>query len=179
MQAKHFIASATASTRSVSGLVCSMKLATYLNPIVACSVSQSANDVDQPPGLSNSRQSAGTFSLPPGLSQSQQSAAPSSSAGRASASNKTPNTAATSNAVTSAADTLQNSGAAGPPAAQDTEKQLRNLRKKIRQADATAQKAAEGKQLTPEEQEKLHKLKIWYATAFCLCCYMIEVIIRI
>ena len=156
-----------------------MKLATYLNPIVACSVSQSANDVDQPPGLSNSRQSAGTFSLPPGLSQSQQSAAPSSSAGRASASNKTPNTAATSNAVTSAADTLQNSGAAGPPAAQDTEKQLRNLRKKIRQADATAQKAAEGKQLTPEEQEKLHKLKIWYATAFCLCCYMIEVIIRI
>ena len=117
-------------------------------------------------------------SPPPGLSQSQpHSAAPSSPAGRTSASNKTPTTAATSNAVTSAADTLQNSGAAGPPAAQDTEKQLRNLRKKIRQADATAQKAAEGKQLTPEEQEKLQKLKLWYATAF-YCCYVAEVIRR-
>lgn len=47
---------------------------------------------------------------------------------------------------------------------QDTaglEKQLRNLRKKIRQAEATASKAAEGKQLTIEEQEKLHKLVLW------------------
>ena len=48
-----------------------------------------------------------------------------------------------------------------PAAPQDVEKQLRNLRKKIRQAEATASKAAEGKQLTTEEQEKLHKLVLW------------------
>lgn len=46
-------------------------------------------------------------------------------------------------------------------APQDAEKQLRNLRKKIRQAEATASKAKEGKQLSPEEQEKLQRLETW------------------
>ena len=51
--------------------------------------------------------------------------------------------------------------AAVPAASQDVEKQLRNLRKKIRQAEVTASKATEGKQLTSEEQDKLQKLVTW------------------
>lgn len=65
--------------------------------------------------------------------------------------------------MTSTADTLMISG---PPRAQDTEKQLRNLRKKIRQADATARKAAAGQQLTPEEEEKLKNLATWYVLEY-------------
>lgn len=56
---------------------------------------------------------------------------------------------------------IEQQQAAGPETPQDIEKQLRNLRKKIRQAESTGSKAAEGKQLTAEEQEKLHKLLTW------------------
>ena len=132
--------------------------------MVICSVSEPTHGADQPPGLAIDKQSAGTPDMPPGLSRSKtHPAEPSGSPGKAAVANGAHDAAAASNAVTTAADTLLNSGAAGPPAAQDTEKQLRNLRKKIRQADATAKKAAAGEHLTSEEEEKLKKLAFWYA----------------
>lgn len=109
-----------------------------------CSVSEAPNMPDFPPGLIGNQQ------------HSAQTASTSSTANGSFNANGT--SAATS---TSAADVLHNSGAAAPAAPQDVEKQLRNLRKKIRQADATAKKAAQGMQLTPEEEEKLEKLKVW------------------
>lgn len=130
-------------------------------------MSEPADGVARPPGPADDRQPADTPDMPPGLSRSKQHPTdPSRSSGKAGASHHVPDAAAASNAVTSAADTLQNSGAAGPPAAQDTDKQLRNLRKKIRQADATARKAAAGQHLTPEEKEKLKKLAIWYGLQY-------------
>lgn len=106
-----------------------------------CSVSEAPNMPDFPPGLiGNQQHSAQTASTANGSF------------------NANGTSAATS---TSAADVLHNSGAAAPAAPQDVEKQLRNLRKKIRQADATAKKAAQGMQLTPEEEEKLEKLNVW------------------
>ena len=140
-----------------------------LTTVSPCSVSEGV-DAKPPPGLSGSQRPKGSSNPPPGLSQaSQPPAARGSSAGRANAADNTSSSGAASDAATSAADVLQNSGASAPPASQDNEKQLRNLRKKIRQADATAQKAAEGKQLTPEEQEKLQKLKSWYALPCHVC----------
>lgn len=126
--------------------------------ICDCSISESANSADQPRNL------VGKSDLPPGLSPNKSH--PTESQGRASASTAAPSNAAASDAVTSAADSLQNSGASGPPTSQDTEKQLRNLRKKIRQADATAKKAAAGHNLTTEEEEKLKKLATWYVLIF-------------
>ncbi|KAL3161444.1 Mago binding [Trebouxia sp. C0010 RCD-2024] len=120
------------------------------------SISESADRADQSQNL------VGTSDLPPGLSPNKQHPTePPGLPGRGSVSRAATSDAAASDAVTSAADTLQNSGAAGPPSSQDTEKQLRNLRKKIRQADATARKAAAGQPLTPEEEEKLRKLATW------------------
>ena len=116
---------------------------------LVCSVSDAADTSDRPPGLGGHKQQ----SAEPGVASNKANG--SSNADNASAH------AAASNAVTSATDVLQNSGAAAPTVSQDIEKQLRNLRKKIRQADATAQKAAEGVKLTLEEQEKLQKLKGW------------------
>lgn len=115
------------------------------------SVSDAAETSDRPPGLGWDKQQ------PAEKRVASSKANGSSNADNASA------RAPASNAVTSATDALQNSGAAAPTVSQDTEKQLRNLRKKIRQADAITQKAAEGIKLTPEEQEKLQKLKGWHA----------------
>lgn len=143
---------------------------------VFCSVSEPTDGADRPPGLAGDKKSADPPDMPPGLSRSNQHPTESSgSQDKAATANGAPGPAAARNTVTTAADTLLNSGAAGPPAAQDTEKQLRNLRKKIRQADATAQKAALGQHLTPEEEEKLKKLAIWYALecvghADSMCC---------
>ena len=138
--------------------------------MVVCSVSDPTDGADRPPGLAGDKQSTHTPHLPPGLSRSKQHATePSGSLGKAAASNSASNSAAAGNAVTTAADTLMNSGASGPPASQDTEKQLRNLRKKIRQADATAKKAAAGQHLTSEEEEKLKKLATWYVLE-CVPC---------
>ena len=125
-----------------------------------CSISGSAESADQPQNL------VGQPDLPPGLSPNKSH--PTELQGRASASSAAPSNAAASDAVASAADSLQNSGASGPPTSQDTEKQLRNLRKKIRQADATEKKAAAGHNLTAEEQEKLQKLATWYALIFAV-----------
>ncbi|DBA79697.1 TPA: hypothetical protein ACH3X1_008367 [Trebouxia sp. C0004] len=113
------------------------------------SVSDAADTSDQPPGLGGDKQQLAETRV-----------ASSKANGSANADNASAHAAA-SNAVTSATDALQNSRAAGLTVSQDTEKQLRNLRKKIRQADATVQKAAEGIKLAPEEQEKLQKLKGW------------------
>lgn len=115
------------------------------------SVSDAADTSDRPPGLGGHKQ------------QNAETGVASNKANGSSNADSTSAHAAASDAVTSATDVLQNSGAAAPSVSQDTEKQLRNLRKKIRQADATAQKAAEGIKLTPEEQEKLQKLKGWHA----------------
>lgn len=132
-------------------------------------MSEPADSADQPQDNSD---------LPPGLSPNKQDPTESlGSPGTASASNRVPTAAAASNAVTSAADSVQNCGVSGPSTSQDTEKQLRNLRKKIRQADATAKKAAAGQHLTSEEQEKLKKLAIWYVHVF-VCHYDSEVIYK-
>lgn len=119
---------------------------------LVCSVSDSPEHHERPPGLSGSKQQTADTPNTASTANSSSSTAPGAAAAAA---------AEASTAGPSAADVLQNSGAAAPPASQDTEKQLRNLRKKIRQADATAKKAAEGLKLTPEEQEKLQKLKGW------------------
>ena len=116
---------------------------------LVCSVSDAADTSDRPPGLGGDKQ------------QSTKTRVASSKANGSSNADNASAHAAASNAVTSATDVSQNLGAAGPSVSQDTEKQLRNLRKKIKQADATAQKAAEGIKLTAEEQEKLQKLKGW------------------
>jgi hypothetical protein len=116
---------------------------------LVCSVSDAADTSDRPPGLGGDKQ------------QSAETGVASSKANGSSNSDSASTHAAASSAVTTATDVLQNAGAAAPTVSQDTEKQLRNLRKKIRQADATAQKAAEGIKLTLEEQEKLQKLKGW------------------
>lgn len=134
--------------------------------MVNCSVSEPTDGADPPPGLAVNKQSTNTPTLPPGLSRSKQH--PTNSPGRATAAKSAPDAAAASNAVTTKADTLLNYGASGPPTSQDTERQLRTLRKKIRQADATARKAATGQHLTLEEEEKLKKLAIWYVLE-CVC----------
>ena len=129
--------------------------------MVICSISESADSADQPQSL------VGNSDLPPGLGPHKQH--PTEAVGlpgTAGVSHAAISNAAASDSITSAADTLQNSGAAGPPTSQDTEKQLRNLRKKIRQADAMASKAAAGHPLTPEEEEKLRKLASWYELIF-------------
>ena len=41
------------------------------------------------------------------------------------------------------------------------EKQIRNLKKKMRQAEALAEKQAGGAALSPEEEAKLSKLPAW------------------
>lgn len=134
---------------------------------VFCSVSEPTDGAGRPPGLAGNKKSADIPDMPPGLSRSHQHPTESSgSQDKATAANGAPDAAAASNALTTAADTLLNSGAAGPPAAQDTEKQLRNLRKKIRQADKTAKKAATGQHLTPDEEDKLKKLAIWYVPKY-------------
>lgn len=117
---------------------------------MVCSVSDSPERHEGPPGLSGNKQHTADTPNNASTANSSSSTAPGVAAA-----------AEASTAGPSAADVLQNSGAAAPPASQDTEKQLRNLRKKIRQADATAKKAAEGLKLTPEEEEKLQKLKGW------------------
>lgn len=117
---------------------------------LVCSVSDAADTSDRPPGLVGDKQ------------QSAKTRVASSKANGSPDADNASAHAAASNAVTSATDVLQNSGAAAAPTvSQDIEKQLRNLRKKIRQAEATAQKEAEGIKLTPEEQEKLQKLQGW------------------
>lgn len=137
--------------------------------LVVCSISEPTDGPGRPPGLAVPTQSKATPNVPPGLSRSQHHPAePAASTGKAAAGNNAPSAAAASNAVTSAADTLMNAGAAGPPRGQDTEKQLRNLRKKIRQADATVKKAAAGQRLTPEEEEKLKNLAAWYVLEYVL-----------
>lgn len=64
-------------------------------------------------------------------------------------------------AATAAAQENGSAPSASAAIPQDVEKQLRNLRKKIRQAEGTVKKAKEGKQLSPEEQEKLRRLATW------------------
>ena len=136
---------------------------------MVCSIAEPTDGPSRPPGLAVETQSTATPIMPPGLSRSQKHRTePAASTGKAAAATSAPSGAAASNAVTSAADTLMNAGAAGPPRAQDTEKQLRNLRKKIRQADATARKAAAGQRLTPEEEEKLKNLATWYVFEYVL-----------
>ena len=116
---------------------------------LVCSISDSPEHHEGPPGLSGNKKQTADTPTTASTANSSFSTAPGAAAADA------------STAGPSAADVLQNSGAAAPPASQDTEKQLRNLRKKIRQADATAKKAAEGLKLTPEEQEKLQRLEGW------------------
>lgn len=132
---------------------------------MVCSISETTDGPSRPPGLAVDTQSNAAPGMPPGLSRSQQHPAePAELTGKAAAANGAPSAPAAS----SAADTLMNAGADGPPRAQDTEKQLRNLRKKIRQAEATASKAAAGQRLTPEEEEKLKNLATWYAHEYVL-----------
>ena len=127
-----------------------------------CSVSETPTAKDKPPG-SSATANPGAEATSTAVSQN-------------GATSNVRASAATSDAVTSAADVLQNSGGSVPVASQDTEKQLRNLRKKIRQAEVTAKKAAEGKQLTPEEDKKLTRLKEWCVNVFADCfddqCFM-------
>jgi predicted RNA-binding protein with PIN domain len=49
----------------------------------------------------------------------------------------------------------------GDVSAEDLQKRIRNLKKKIRQAEAIAEKKDSGKDLDPAEEDKLSKLQVW------------------
>ena len=110
--------------------------AIQLNSICPCSISDKTEDSDAPPGFQKGPTPAKNNAASDDASASVQRDSNIRSV------------------------TASEQDTAVPAAPQDIEKQLRNLRKKIRQAEATASKAG-GKQLTTEEQEKLHKLVLW------------------